>query len=92
MRYLVEHVSPNLVKPDDQGRIQFSNTPAGLVIKCQNLSGKNNIEVEFTYPVFSKSDSIPWIGSVIFSGKRKNAVFHPDSRSWFHQCLYFQMK
>ena len=77
MRYLVEHVSPNLVKPDDQGRIQFSNTPAGLVIKCQNLSRENKIEVEFTYPVFSKSDSIPWIGSVIFNGKRKNAVFHP---------------
>ena len=77
LEHLVESVSINLVKPDEHGRILFSNTPAGLVKKCENLAKQNKIAIEFTFPVFSKSNSIPWIGSVKIDEKRKNAVFHP---------------
>ena len=74
---LIESIAPNLIEPNEDGKIMFSNSPGGLVRKCESLQKDLNIEVEFAYPIFSKNNkSIPWIGSINRNSKSIKAVFH----------------
>jgi hypothetical protein len=74
---LIESIAPNLIEPDKDGKIMFSNSPGGLVRKCESLQDDLKFEVEFSYPIFSKNNkSIPWIGSINRNSKSIKAVFH----------------
>jgi len=74
---LIETITPNLVQPDSDGKINFSTSPGGLVRKCENLQDSLDFEIEFAYPIFSKSNkSIPWVGSINRKSKSIKAVFH----------------
>jgi len=76
--HLINNVSSNLVQPDENGKIRFSNTSGGLVKKCQNLQTDLDFEVEFAYPIFSsKSDLITWVGSIYRNSKSVKVVFCP---------------
>jgi hypothetical protein len=74
---LIESIAPTLIQPDIDGKINFSNSPGGLVKKCESLQKDLKFEVEFAYPIFSKNNnSIPWIGSINRNSKSIKVVFH----------------
>lgn len=74
---LIESIAPNLIQPDNDGKIKFSNSPGGLVRKCESLQEELDFEVEFAYPIFTRNNlSIPWIGSINRKSKSVKAVFH----------------
>jgi len=74
---LIDSIAPNLIEPDKDGKIKFSNSPGGLVRKCESLQEDLKFEVEFSYPIFSKNNkSIPWIGSINRNSKSIKVVFH----------------
>ena len=55
---LIESIAPNLIEPNEDGKIMFSNSPGGLVRKCERFQKDLNIEVEFAYRNFFKKQQI----------------------------------